>query len=277
MLCSISGYAQLSVDTTTVKKEEEVAPIATDRPDQTECPFIVPKGHMQIETGTQIEVDKSQDDLVDKNLTYNTTLFKYGVNEHFELRLISEFIGTRSRIASSDSMVARSAGLNSFAVGTKIFLCEQKGIIPKTSLICHLQLPYFGSQDNRPHHLAPRFRFLMQHTISNRFSLSYNLGAEWDGNTTTATAIYTLSLGIALVDRLSMFVETYGFMAENASNQDVFNGTFANDHRFDAGFTYLLRNNLQLDTSAGIGLSKGSPDGFVSCGLSWRFKVAKDK
>jgi len=278
LLCSIQGYGQLSVDTSKVKKEEsEIAPIATDRPDQTETPLLTPVKHFQIETGAWFETDRNKDDLVQENLTFNTTLFKYGVSEHFELRLISEFVGEYGRQHNTDSIVARNVGVNSFAFGTKIFICEQRGIIPKTSLIAHLQLPYFGNKSFRPNHLAPRFRFTMMNVINDRFSLSYNLGAEWYGNTSSATGIYTVSLAVALVNRLGMFVEAYGFVTERSDPNDVFNGKFDNDHRFDAGFTYLLNNNLQADISGGIGLSEDSPDTFLSCGISWRFKVAKDK
>lgn len=43
-----------------------------------------------------------------------------------------------------------------------------------------------------------------------------------------------------------------------------------NDLRADFGFTYLVRPNLQLDLSSGLGFSKISPDFFISTGLSWR-------
>ena len=61
-------------------------PIQTDRPDQTECPFIVPKNHIQIESGFNFEKVNENE----KNYLYPTILWKYGVNEKFEIRLISE-------------------------------------------------------------------------------------------------------------------------------------------------------------------------------------------
>ncbi len=161
--------------------------------------------------------------------------------------------------------------MNSVALGTKIFICEERGIIPKTSLLAHLELPYMGSPQFKAKHLAPRFRFSMQHTLSDRFSFSYNVGGEWDGNSQDATIIYTASLGAKVVGNLNMYVEAYGFMTENSNMQNEFSGTFLNDHRVDGGFTYLLKDNLQLDLSGGFGISKISPDSFLSCGLSWRF------
>jgi hypothetical protein len=42
------------------------------------------------------------------------------------------------------------------------------------------------------------------------------------------------------------------------------------DHRMDAGITYLLTPNLQLDASAGMGISEAAPDYFVSIGCTLR-------
>lgn len=57
-----------------------------------------------------------------------------------------------------------------------------------------------------------------------------------------------------------LFIESYGYMPENSKP----------DHRADAGLTFLLADNFQLDASGGIGLTKYSPDYFISFGFSWR-------
>lgn len=247
-------------------------PIATDRPDQTECPFLVPPKMFQIETGASVEYDKDPSTSSKiKNYTYNTTLLKYGISRQWEFRFIAEYLGTKITSRTDRTLNRNVSGMNSIAVGTKIFICEERGIIPKVALLAHLELPYFGSSQFKVKHLAPRFRFSMQNTLSERFTLSYNVGGEWDGDSQNATIIYTASLGISLVRNLNMFIEAYGFMTENSNVENEFSGSFTNDHRADAGFTYLIKNNLQLDVSGGIGISKVSPDSFLSCGLSWRF------
>ncbi|HRI22668.1 MAG TPA: hypothetical protein PLA68_17025 [Panacibacter sp.] len=40
---------------------QEIAPIQTDRPDQTECPFTVPVRHFQMETGFSFERINKED------------------------------------------------------------------------------------------------------------------------------------------------------------------------------------------------------------------------
>src|SRR5690606_5007127 len=97
---------------------------------------------------------------------------------------------------------------------------------------------------------APEFRFVMQHTLSDKVSFSYNLGAEWDGEVPDATFIYTVATGIELTHSLGMFLELYGFAPENDRAA----------HNFDAGLTYLLSNDFMLDVSGGFGLTDNAPD-----------------
>ena len=121
-------------------------------------------------------------------------------------------------------------------------------------------LPYFGSQEFRPAYLAPSFIFLMQNTLSDRYSLGYNLGLQWDGNQPNATAVYSISLSINVLENFGVFAEAYGFSMEKSLS----------DYRGDFGCTYLVTNNLQLDISGGVGLNSIAPDSFIAFGFAWR-------
>ncbi|WP_091506789.1 transporter [Flexibacter flexilis] len=249
--------------------------IATDRPDQTETPFLVPQGRLQMEMGAWYEKGHELDTDLGYEVkylhnTYNTTLWKYGISEHIEARLITEYLGEKIWKKSNDSLISDIKGLNGVSVGTKIFVCEENGFIPKTSFIGHVGLPYLGSKKFRPAFLASRFRFTMQHTLSDIFTFSYNLGLEYGGKQENTAYIYTTTVGANLFTNCSAFVELYGFVSEKSNQQDQFAGNFLHDHRFDGGISYVLQSNLQADISAGFGISKASPDYFLSCGLSYR-------
>lgn len=229
--------------------------IVTDRPDQTEAPALVPVGGLQIETGFVYENDVNESVTI-KNFTYNTTLVKYGVNEHFELRLITEYLGEKTEI---NEEIANEEGFSPFAVGVKIRLADEKGYWPQTALIGHINLKS-GSTEFEPTYTAADFRFTLAHTLSDRFSLSYNLGAEWNGETPEAAFLYTLSLGYAITDRLGAYIESYSFFPEESKA----------DNRFDAGLTFKFSPVIQWDLSGGLGLSKNAPDYFIGTGLSAR-------
>jgi hypothetical protein len=236
--------------------QTEKPEIVTDRPDQTEAPVLVPKGGLQVETGFIFEKEKEQD--VDQsNFTYNTTLIKYGVNENFELRFISEYLGEKSSIAEDPS--TRIQGFSPLALGVKIKVADEIKFWPQTAFIGHINLRS-GSSEFEPYYTAVDFRFTFAHTLSEKFSLSYNLGAEWNGESPEATFIYTASLGYVVTDRLGAFVEGYSFFVERGKA----------DNRVDAGLTYKFSPVVQWDISGGIGLSSNAPDSFISTGISFR-------
>lgn len=231
---------------------QEMPSIQTDRPDQTECPFIVPKNYFQLENGFTYEKTNSET----AQIVAPTILTRFGINDHFELRLITEY-------SIEDDFSNNISGINPILIGFKTRLFEEKGIIPITSFIGHIGIPKAGSKSLQTIYYAPEFRFTMQHTISEKQSLSYNLGAEWNGETAEPTFIYTLTSGYSLTGKIGFYIEFYGFVPQIEKP----------DHRFDAGLTYLLNPNHQLDISGGFGLSKISPEYYVALGYSFRFKI----
>jgi hypothetical protein len=239
-----------------VLAQTEKPEIVTDRPDQTEAPVLVPKGGLQVETGFVYENDKSSN-IRTTNYDYNTTLIKYGVNENFELRFITGYAGQRVRI--SESAASKINGFSPIALGVKIKLAEETGIWPQAALISHVNLKA-GSDEFESDYTSMNFRFTFAHTLSNKFALSYNVGAEWDGTTPEATFLYTLSLGYLITSKLSVFIETYSFFPEASKA----------DNRLDGGFTYKISPIVQVDFSGGIGLSENAPDSFLSTGISFR-------
>jgi len=246
----------LFVMTYAVSAQTQKPEIVTDRPDQTEAPSLVPTGGLQVETGFIYEKDRAAE-LNSTNLTYNTTLIKYGINEHIELRFISEYLG--ETVKQSEDQLTKVKGFSPLALGVKMKIAEENGIWPQAAFIGHINLKT-GSEAFAPSYTAADFRFTFAHTLSDKFSLSYNLGAEWDGETPDATFLYTLSLGYVVSDRAGLFVEGYSFFPENAKA----------DNRVDAGFTYKFTPVVQWDISAGLGLSDNAPDYFLSTGISFR-------
>jgi hypothetical protein len=235
---------------TTICKAQNQHPIQTDRPDQTECPFIVPTNYFQFENGFSYE--KTNTDL--SEIVIPTVLIKFGINDHFELRFISEYV-VKSDIEKKNSFI------NPILIGFKTRLFEEKGLIPLTSFIGHISIPKAASIVYKKQFAAPEFRFTMQHTITESQTISYNIGAEWNGETAEPTYIYTFTSGYSMSDKTSVYIEFYGFIPnEEQSN-----------HRFDGGFCYLLNSNHQFDISAGFGLTQTAPNYFFALGYSFRF------
>jgi len=228
-----------------------------DRPGQTNPPNVLASGVVQLETGFSRETINA-DGTQTINYLYNTSLVRLGLMTNCELRMVVEYSGTRTDSGSQSSALQ---GFNPVSIGTKIMICPEKGILPQTAMNVAFTLPYVGRREFRPSFLAPSFFLLMQNTLSEKLSLGYNLGLQWDGEQPNATAVYSISPSLTVAEGLSVFAEFYGFSTEKS---------FSN-YRADMGCAYLINDNVQVDFSAGVGLNTAAPDSFVAFGLAWRF------
>ena len=229
---------------------QKITELQADRPDQTETPFTVPKNHFQMENGFLFEHTNNSAQF----FTGPSSLLKYGINDHFEVGAITEFTTT--------STGKNLYGLNPVTFRFKEKIFDEKGILPTTSFLGYLTVPNFASTALTVKYFAPAFRFTMQHTLSEKISLGYNLGAEWDGESAEPDFIYTLTMGYSVSEKTGVYAEVYGFAAQFSKA----------DHRVDGGINYLLKPNLLLDFSGGIGLTQNAPDYYLAFGISFRLK-----
>jgi len=251
ILCGFSVHAQLTDK------------IETDRPDQTESPYTVPKKWLQVEAGFNIENDKSGA----REFVHPTVLSKYGLSQRFELRLITEFISFQTPviIPLGNDIVT---GLQPVEVGGKLALFEEKGIRPKTSFIFHTAIPKAASKKFQQTNWAPNFRFTMQNSLSEVISLGYNLGMEWYGEEGTKPSfIYTFAPGFNLSEKWYAYIEIFGFI--NPDNHP--------QHSIDGGIAYNFSNNTKIDLSGGFGITKNtSLKDYIAIGFSFRLPLKKD-
>jgi len=237
-------------------QEDEWPELITDRPDLTESAAIVPRKTLQIETGFVFEGDKAGN-TSENNFSLFTTLLRYGVNENFELRLGTSLnLNTVETGGESTSIF----GISALDVGMKLKMADGDGLKPQVAFLANLIIPQSGTEEYSPEYLSPSMSLALAQDLSDRFSLGYNVGAVWNGLTAKPAAKYSVALAIGLLEKLGSFVEIYGYFPQDEQGINI----------FDFGFTYLIRHNLQVDASAGFGLSEVSPDYFVNAGISWR-------
>lgn len=236
--------------------------IDTDRPDQTESAATIPKKWMQFELGFLKQTDKY--DIREKEIIYQhpTLLTKYGLTRDFELRLITTYGTVRQK--DGNTVNYRINGLQSVQLGGKLNFLSEKGLRPKVSLIAHydfrrFQTPYQDTID------GANFRFTMQHTLSEKISLGYNLGMEWERFGTPPAYIYTFAPGMDFSEKWYGYIELFGSIYKNEKPE----------HSFDAGLAWYAMPDLKLDISAGVGISKAAPDWYIAIGGSFRFKTGK--
>ncbi|TVZ58175.1 outer membrane putative beta-barrel porin/alpha-amylase [Flavobacteriaceae bacterium MAR_2010_105] len=243
--------------TTTAQESNPLEPLITDRPDATESPSVMPKGFIQVETGAFYETFEDNG-FKSENYTFNTTLVRYGLLNNLELRVGWDFVEGISKI-NGNKLDNITSGFNPLLLGVKTSIAKENGCFPEIGLLGHLYLPFTASTDYRPETTEADFRFAFAHTLSEHSSLSYNLGAAWGEDNPEIAYVYTIAFGQSITNKLGAYAELYGDLPEDSSS----------NHFWDAGLTYLVSNNVQLDATVGSSITKGQ-DLLLSAGLSFR-------
>jgi len=250
----INGFAFSQDEDATDSASE---PLITDRPDATESPQTVAPGFIQIETGGFYE-SFEDNNIKSETYTYNTTLVRLGLLDNLELRLGWDFVEGQTTI-NDTKLDDVTSGFNPLLLGVKIGIANENGWMPEIGFLSHLYLPFTASQDYKPETTGVDFRFSFAHTLNEKSTLSYNLGAQWKDDSPEAAYLYSLSYGYGISDKLGAYIEIYGDFPENNKA----------NHLWDAGLTYLISNNIQLDATVGSGISKGQ-DILLSAGVSFK-------
>jgi len=219
--------------------------IETDRPDQTECPFIVKKGYFQAEIG----FNRSAEGRDVRYLT-PTSLLKIGVHPLVELRytLLQE----------------PGIGFSTESFGLKAHLFKEKGFLPRSALI----VQYHLNQDRRdqselnplPHSIGETI-LTFQNSLGGDWGVGYNFGAEYhsDGS---VEGIYRIAPNVNIGKRGYAYAEVFGRFP-----QTQFTDTWV-----DGGLAYYLSDNMKADISAGKSLSTHD-SWYVAIGISFRMRL----
>ena len=221
--------------------------IITDRPDQTESSSTVSKGGLQIESGFLIGYEE-QDQLSIRQVLLPTNLFRYGITNSIEIRILNQFEMLKIDEKQLD-------GISDLELGTKIQLIKGGHKNIEAAFLSHLIIP-IGTENLTGNKIGTINKISISHEISETLEVGYNLGYNFieEGN---GDFTYSLALGIGINEKVRIYIEPYG----EITNMEVF---IAN---FDAGFTYLVNKNLQLDFSFGTGINQSM--NYISIGGSW--------
>ena len=241
----------------------QTPPMATDRPDQTESAQLVPRGLFQFEAGGTHVVDREGSAPATRVSNVGGALLRIGLLNPVELRV--GFAGWQRASAEGGDA---TAGFGDLAAGTKVRIANGAGMSPAIAVIGGVLIPV-GDSDFRAGGVDPSVRVALAHALGGGVSLGYNVGGVWTTVTDGAgdesletSLLYSVALGRQLLPKLAGFVEAFGVhgLADGAASW----------HALDGGITIPVRMNLQFDLSAGVGLSEGASDWFLSAGFAVR-------
>ncbi len=231
--------------------------IRTGRPGASIGAYTVGKKVFQIQTGFNYN-EREFDNVFGSNTWIFNTVFRYGIFEKLE---VSGVVNVRSDETLTVTGTENQFGVSNTQIGLRYNILEQKGAIPAIGLQSRLLLKA-QSIDYRRENLGASLVLATGNKITDWFSVTTNWGIVLMGNGGDPNSLYAINASFSLTEKWAVFAEVFG----------SFNSFSAN---YDAGFSYLINNDLQLDASAGWQGQNGLVDIFIDFGLSCRWHNRK--
>jgi len=212
--------------------------ILTDRPSQTDLPFVIEKGNIQIETG--ISIEEIQSDV--------NSLIRIGIFDGFELRINSNYI------INDEISFQKKSSFNDFEIGSKFRIIEKNENKFNISFLTYLSIPT-APEVFSYNEYGFLNKLLFSHNLTSNTKIGYNIGynkfANYD-DLLKYSFIYFKTLS-----SFSIFFELYGNSSIDLSSLN-----------FDSGLIYILDDDRQFDLSIGKGLNNNLF--FFNLGFSFR-------
>jgi len=255
--------------------------IATDRPDITESAQITPVGWFQYEGGYQFSHAEERISLTSITDAHQIEeVLRFGINRKFEVRAVINANTKLVDIVDTWNDPFRTTGVNPVTIGFKYNLIEETDLLPQTTWLSHLTLPWVAGGDYRAPSLGNvvfhEQRLMLEKGLTPRLGIASNIGVSGGlqgSNGFINEGMFSLALGYDLGNNYGVYVEYF-------SNWEVQGRELFTTPYFDGGFTKLLSNDLQLDIYAGVDLSpylgsKLNTSGFFfGTGVSYRLPLA---
>ena len=120
--------------------------IATDRPDITESAQITPVGWFQYEGGYQFSHAEERISLTSISDAHQIEqVLRFGINRKFEMRAVINSNTQRIDIVDTWNDPFRTTGVNPVTIGFKYNLFKETDLLPQTTWLSHLTLPWVAA------------------------------------------------------------------------------------------------------------------------------------
>lgn len=203
-----------------------------DRPGIGNGSFITPEGIFGVEAG----LDFRTNDFVNQ-FNIGQVLLRIGVMENLELRAgLGSFSSRKVELIGSS---VTNSGLQDVSIGAKYNFLSKEGQ-PNVSGMVNISLPV-GDDAFTSDEVVPSLTVLADHSLNEDVSISSNLGYSFGVGDLRDSWLFTLTPGFSLDDNMGV----YGGYAGR------YYGDGINQNWLEAGFTYRLETEAQLDANLG--------------------------
>ena len=232
------------------RAQEELPTLSADRPGYTWGADVLAYHKLSWEHGFNYE--SSYDGSM--TMTLNSMIVRYGIFENMELRVGTDFLMWNDGMAPEPSF-----GVAPLTLGTKIKVYESSTWMPSIAVLAQVQSARLGSSDLLSSHLAPSMYACFEHSIADRFSLSYNAGLEWNGEDATPTTFLSLAFWVGITEDLGAYLETINYLNADEGNQ----------YLSELGVSWMVSRRLQLDLECDFDLQHFGKGYALGCGVAW--------
>lgn len=246
-------------------------PLSTDRPDRTETPFTVDRGHVQAE----VELFRwLYDESRQRGETRTTEewgpgamLFKFGLTRSLDLEAgLEPWIERRVTTTSgADTSTHTRSGPGDLTLRAKTCLWGNDSDTSALAILPFLTLPDL-SDDPALDRLEGGLLLPFWIGLPHHLELGLGTGAAWVGDAGGTghhpEVVNSISLGAPLAPRLTGYVELWTLL--DPDHPDDWQGTF------DFGVNWWLSDTLKLDLGLNLGVTESAPDWNPFLGLSWK-------
>lgn len=230
--------------------------LAADRPDATESPITVDKGHWQVETSV---VDYAKDFQFEA-WTWGETNLKYGITENADIQFVfAPYAEERVRDSGSTET---TDGASDLTIRLKYNLWGNDGGKSAMAFFPFVKVPTGTdlSNDKWEGGLILPYAYEINDRVG--FGAQVELGYNWDDEDEDydVELSHTFVVGYSLTDKWGVYGEYLGV---------------AGDHSYEAyasgGITYAVTEFFQLDAGSVVGLNDAAQDFNVFSGFTVKF------
>lgn len=245
---------------------EQMREMSTDRPDQTESPYTIDAGHLQLEMDfVKLTYDRHSSDGV-RTETWNVAPLniKLGLLNNVDLQIILDnYVSERTR---EEGVVSRASGFGDITARLKVNLWGNDGGTTALALMPYIKLPL---SDSNLRNGQTEGGIIIPLAVKLPGGWGMGVMTEVDfvsddqgGHDTEWVNSITFAHDI-IPDRLGGYVEFFAVVGSAPG--------FDWQGQVDVGLTYALTDNVQLDAGCNFGVTRSAPDYQPFIGASVRF------
>lgn len=236
--------------------------LSTDRPDTTESPFTVNAGHVQFEGDFAHQRRTNSADARVREWSLGTTNVRVGLADQLEIGI---FVApwTRQVVETSGPAASRDvrSGFGDLTVRGKINFAGNDGGPFAIGLIAEVTFP-MAARDLGVDRTGALVLLPWTVELPGKWTLGSMTGAEWRRSVSDDALVWinTASFSHDLTDSVGGYLEV---TSEAGDGPHV--------ATFDAGLTFQINPNFQLDCGVNLGISRAADDLVVFAGFARRF------